>query len=114
MKKSAIVIDDDKDHALLLSEIIENLRISVLGIGHDGNQAVELFEKYRPNYVFLDIKMPELDGLDAMEKIKKIDSNAKIVAVTADLSEETQKKLDDLRIPVIYKPYDISIIEKFL
>ncbi|MGC8936926.1 MAG: response regulator [Candidatus Methanomethylicaceae archaeon] len=50
----------------------------------DGNETVELYVKHRPNLVIMDIKMPNMDGLSALSKIKKIDPNAKIVVLTAN------------------------------
>lgn len=61
--------------------------------------------------------MPDYDGFFALEKIKKIDGNAKVVVVTSDLRKETSEKLDELKpASVIYKPFAIQeiklIIEK--
>ncbi len=42
----------------------------------------------------------------------KINIDAKIIAITGDMGEKTQKKLEEYNIPILYKPYDISTIEK--
>ncbi len=112
MNSTVIVIDDDKDQVLLLSEILESSGKQVNGIGYNGKEAVELYEKHKPDFVFLDIMMPEYDGFYAIDRIKKIQADAKIIAITGDMSEKTQQKLEANNIPVLYKPYDISTIEK--
>ncbi len=48
-----------------------------------------------------------------MDRFKKIQADAKIIAITGDMSEKTQQKLEANNIPILYKPYDISTIEKF-
>jgi YesN/AraC family two-component response regulator len=49
----------------------------------NGKEAVELYKKEKPDLVLMDIMMPVMSGIDAVKEIKKIDPNAKIVAITA-------------------------------
>ncbi|MGB4610003.1 MAG: response regulator transcription factor [Saccharofermentanales bacterium] len=62
--------------------------IEVLAIGHDGQAAVELYDKYHPDIVLLDIRMPELDGLEAGKMILANHPEAKILYLTTFLDEE--------------------------
>jgi DNA-binding NarL/FixJ family response regulator len=57
--------------------------------------------------------MPEYDGFYGLEHIKKINPEAKVIMVTADLTYDTEKKLKEYNASaVIYKPYEIdSVIE---
>ena len=109
-----IIIDDDKDHSSILSEVVESAGGKVDGMGTNGLDAVKLFAKHRPNIVFLDIGMPEFDGFYAIEKIKGIDTSAKIFAVTGDVTQDTEKRLKDYDISVVYKPFDIKTIAKII
>ena len=112
---TAIVIDDDRVSIQLFRDILRMMDIEVLASGFDGKDAVRLYKKYSPDVVFTDILMPENDGFYALEEIRKFDSHAKVVAVTADLTDETAVKLKKLNISaVIYKPYDIEDIKKML
>ena len=112
---TAIVIDDDRVSIQLFRDILRMMNIQVLASGYDGKDAVRLYKKYRPNIVFTDILMPENDGFFALEEIRKFDSHAKVVAVTADLTNETATKLEKMNISaVIYKPYDTEDIRKML
>jgi len=112
---SAIVIDDDRVSIQLFRDILRMMNIQVLASGYDGKDAVRLYKKYRPDIVFTDILMPENDGFFALEEIRKFDSHAKVVAVTADLTNETATKLKKMNISaVIYKPYDTEDIKKML
>ena len=59
--------------------------------------------------------MPEFDGFQVLEQIRKLDPDARVIIVTADLSFETKKKLDSVHpTDIIYKPYDIKQILKHL
>ncbi|MCH6585583.1 MAG: response regulator [Thaumarchaeota archaeon] len=112
---TAIVIDDDRVSIQLFRDILRMMNIQVLASGYDGKDAVRLYKKYRPDIVFTDILMPENDGFYALEEIRKFDSHAKVVAVTADLTDETATKLEKMNISaVIYKPYDTEDIRKML
>lgn len=109
---SAIVIDDDRDTANTMAEYLEILGVNVWGIGYDGKRAVELYDIHRPGIVFLDLIMPEYDGLYALENIRKLDYNAKVIVVTADLRKEMEERLDLLKpTEIIYKPFNPEVLK---
>ncbi|HET8719982.1 MAG TPA: response regulator [Candidatus Nitrosotenuis sp.] len=106
-----IVVDDDVDTVEVFCEYLEIKDITVLGRGYNGKTAVELYEQHRPDIVLLDVMMPEYDGFYGLEHIKKINPNAKIIMVTADLTYDTEKQLKTLNASaVIYKPYEIDSV----
>jgi DNA-binding response OmpR family regulator len=110
---SVIVVDDDRDTVEVFCEYLAIKDIEVLGRGYDGKTAVELYKKHTPDVVLLDVMMPDYDGFYGLENIRKINPEAKIIMVTADLTSDTEKKLVDLKASaMIYKPYEIdSVIE---
>ncbi len=106
---SAIIVDDSIDIVDLLSDFLELSGITILGRAYDGKQAVELYEKVKPDVVLLDIMMPEYDGFYAMEKIREINNSAKILMVTADFKKETADRLQNTKgLKIIYKPFDFN------
>ena len=105
---SVIVIDDDVDTVEVFCEYLEIKGVEVLGRGYGGKDAVELYEKLRPDIVLLDIMMPEHDGFYALENIKKINPDAKVIMVTADLSYDAERLAGFKPSAVIYKPYEID------
>lgn len=106
-----IVIDDDVDTVEVFCEYLEIKDITVVGRGYNGKTAVELYEKLKPDIALLDVMMPEYDGFYALENIRQINSDAKIIMVTADLTADTEKKLKSLNASaVIYKPYEIDSV----
>lgn len=78
-----ILITDD---AAFMRMVIKN---ALMGLGHtvvEATNGMEMLEKYKveqPDLVTLDITMPEMDGLEAIKKLKKIDPKAKVIMVTA-------------------------------
>ena len=84
MNGSVILIDDDEDILNLLSEYLLLEDFNILGIGTDGLQAVNLYAKLKPDFVLMDIAMPNYDGLYGLEHIKKIDSNTSVIILTGN------------------------------
>jgi two-component system chemotaxis response regulator CheY/two-component system response regulator (stage 0 sporulation protein A) len=57
--------------------------------------------------------MPNTDGLYALELIREMDPNAIVIMITTDLSQDTAKRLEDLKATaVVYKPFDINDLVK--
>ncbi|ABX12147.1 response regulator [Nitrosopumilus maritimus] len=111
MAITAIVAEDDEANLELFSEILELNNVTILSKVVNGKEAVDSFESQRPDIVFLDIMMPDFDGLYALENIRKIDPSAKVVMVTADTSSESEAILEKLQPnAVIHKPYEVSTI----
>jgi two-component system, chemotaxis family, chemotaxis protein CheY len=110
-QKMAIVIDDDKDNVSVFSEFLQLKGMEVIGTGYDGKEGYELYKKLKPDVVFLDVMMDRYDGFYALEKIREIEQNAVVIMVTADLTKDTEDRLNKLDASaIIYKPYDIDQI----
>lgn len=69
MPYRVIVIDDDIDVIDAFSEYLRIKGIDVLGIGYHGKDAVNLYQQFKLDVVFLDAKMPKYDGFYGIEKI---------------------------------------------
>jgi DNA-binding NtrC family response regulator len=110
---TSIVVDDDFDTVEVFSEYLELKDIHVVGKGYNGKDAVDLYQKLKPDVVFLDVLMPEYDGFYALEKIRQLNPDSKVIMVTASLTAETEDKLNELKASsIIYKPYDIDDVIK--
>ncbi len=66
-------------------------KIKVVAVGYNGKDAVELYEKYKPDVILLDLMMPKYDGCYAAKKITKLDPNAKVILVSGSLDQEAKK-----------------------
>lgn len=109
MSISVIVVDDDIDTLEVFAEFLEIKDVKVLGRGHDGKEAVQLYEKFSPDFVLMDVMMPGYDGFYGIEKIREVNPEAKIIMITADVSLSTKKRLKEIQpSAVITKPYEID------
>jgi DNA-binding NarL/FixJ family response regulator len=112
---TCIVIDDDKNTTKVFADILELMGLEIVGQGYSGDDAVSLYQNYRPDVAFIDIVMPQKNGFYALEKIRECDPDAKVVAVTADFTLETQQKLEAMAISaIIYKPFNQNEIKRVL
>lgn len=62
----------------------------------NGLECVEVYPEYKPDLVFLDLTMPVMDGIEALETLKKIDNNAIVYVLTADIQAKTHEKVMSL------------------
>ena len=84
-----LVVDDDKLICTALKTILESdEEITVVGMAHSGKDAVDLFNKLRPDIMLMDIRMNGMSGLEAGEIILKTDKNAKILFLTTFADDE--------------------------
>ncbi len=79
--KKILIADDNKSIADLLSKYIINEGFQVL-VASDGEEALLLFEKYKPDCILLDVMMPKLDGFSVCREIR-LKSNVPIIMITA-------------------------------
>jgi response regulator NasT len=77
-----VIADDESLIRLDLREMLTHLGYDVIGEASDGNSAMELARKLRPDLVIMDIKMPDLDGISAAEGLTG-DRIAPVVLLTA-------------------------------
>lgn len=102
---TGIIIDDEKDVIDLAAKFLELKGISIIGRAHNGCNGAQMFEKENPDFVILDMKMPEYDGAYAISEIKKKNSNAKIFVVTGFCPYDNLEK--DVA-SVFIKPVDLT------
>ena len=88
MAKTVLIVDDIAFVRKTLTEILTEGHYQVVGEAKDGNEAVNMYAKLRPDIVTMDVVLPELSGIDAARKILRIDKNAKVVMISAMVQDE--------------------------
>lgn len=104
-----VIADDEKAVSKIIGHFIEReqLPLRVEGIAFDGESAVQMIKKHTPELVFLDIKMPIMDGFEVMEALQKMDLDTKIIIITAYESfEYAQRALRMGARDIILKPIE--------
>ncbi len=80
--RKILVVDDEESIRLLYKEELEDEGYEVV-LAADGMEALEKFQLFQPDLVTLDLKMPGMDGLEVLQKIRKVDMDIPIVLLTA-------------------------------
>ncbi|MBQ5781211.1 MAG: response regulator [Spirochaetaceae bacterium] len=93
-KVRVLVVDDSMFVAKQISQILTGEGYEVIATAADGKEGVEKYKELAPNVdvVTMDITMPRMDGLTALELIMQFDKNARVVMVSALGKEELVKK----------------------
>lgn len=78
-----LVVDDSRTSRKILKGILESKGYEIVGEASNGEEGVKMFQECKPDVVTLDITMPVMDGIEALEKIKAIDPDARVIMVTA-------------------------------
>ena len=108
--KPILVIDDDVMILELMQDIFKHQKLETI-VADSGLDGIKKFKKYEPDIVFLDFKMPHMNGIETMEKILNIDPGAYVIICTShanlDTAVEAMKKG---AYDYIVKPVDLKKI----
>ena len=87
-----LVVDDSMFIAKQLGQIFSSEGFEVAGTAAYGAQGVDKYKELRPDLVTMDITMPVMDGVSALEKILEFDKSARVIMVSALGKEDVVKK----------------------
>lgn len=89
-----LVVDDSKLARLSVIKAVKNLEPSAdFFEAENGAIAVEIFKKEMPRVVFLDLTMPVMNGYEALVEIMKIDPDAQVIVISADIQPEARERI---------------------
>ncbi|MCD6506139.1 response regulator [Candidatus Poribacteria bacterium] len=102
----ALVVDDDRESREILSRMLSDIGVSVI-TAEDGREALEYVRSHRPDILFVDVRMPVMDGIELARRILECEHNPpKMVAVSASaLSHERRRYLEVGFDDFIAKPF---------
>lgn len=84
MARTVVIVDDSSFLSKQIAEFFgSQLGFQVVGIGKDGNEAVELFRQHKPDLVTMDLTMPNKDGRTAIHEILTEFPSARILVISA-------------------------------
>ena len=109
-----LIVDDQPGVRYLLDAVVkEDGHNSYLAT--NGMEAVEMVRKIEPNLVFMDIRMPVMDGTKALEKINELGCNTDVVIMTAFTEKDViDKAYKNGAVRCIIKPFDVDDIRKII
>jgi len=95
-KMRILAAEDNRTNQLVFKKMVKNLNIT-LQFAADGEEAVQLYQSFKPDLVFMDISMPRMDGKQATQKIRQIEmgtgTHIPIVAMTAHALPDDDKTI---------------------
>lgn len=111
MKQTILIVDDEKLLLKSLEKALSKDGYRVL-TATNGREALNCFEKNNPDLILLDVKLPDIDGMQVLKKIKGMDSNSAIIVMTA--FSGIKGAVEAIRLGAydyIAKPFDIEALE---
>ena len=102
-----LIVEDQVENQLLLRRLLEDAGFTVK-LAENGAEGVALFQRFRPHFIWMDRRMPVMDGLEATRRIRALDGGkeVKIVAVSASVfSEQRTEVLTQGMDDFVRKPY---------
>ena len=107
-----LIVDDNTDNRLLLVTALKNLGFEVYE-AENGQTAIEAFKSWQPHLIWMDMRMPTMNGYEATAKIRQLEGGdaVKIIALTASVFVDQHKNIIDAGCDaVMHKPFHIPEI----
>jgi len=116
--KKILIVEDDLPSVQLMQETLEDSLAEIIH-AEDGEIAIKLHGDRRPDIILMDIRLPKMNGLDAIRTIRGIDKNVAIIAITANaFVEDRMNCLSAGSNEYLSKPVDrdqlLSTIDRFI
>ncbi|MDA3953841.1 MAG: response regulator [Bacteroidales bacterium] len=89
-KKTILIAEDEDSNYRYLEMVLKKTKAKLIW-AKDGIEAIELCKKHKPDIILMDIKMPNMDGLEATREIKKIYPEIPLIAQTAFAMENDER-----------------------
>ena len=83
MAKNILICDDAAFMRMMIKDILTKNGYNIVGEAENGAKAVEKYAELKPDLVLMDITMPEMDGIEALKRIKASDANASVIMCSA-------------------------------
>jgi two-component system chemotaxis response regulator CheY len=106
-----LIVDDNDVMRTLLRGILRNEEFLIVGEARTGVGAIEMAERLRPNLICLDVVMPEMDGIAALQEIKRKHPEIVIIMITGNASKENvQEALEYGAAGFVVKPFNAATV----
>lgn len=83
MANGILVVDDAAFMRMMVKDVLSKNGFTIAGEAENGAKAIEKFKELNPDLVIMDITMPEVDGIQAVKEIKKLNGAAKVIMCSA-------------------------------
>ncbi len=112
---TVLIADDEEPMRQFMVNLLRYEKCQVIAVATNGKEALALYHQYQPDITLLDIKMPEMSGMDVLEKIRESDKSSFVSMVSADAFPETIRHAAGLGVSgYLVKPIDHKKIQALL
>ena len=109
-----LVVDDEYNIQEVLREFLESEGYEARTVG-SGSEALQILSEFSPHIIFLDIRMPDIDGLQALRRIREIDNIVEVVMISGFATIEiARRSLEIGAADYIGKPIEFSHVREVL
>lgn len=111
-----LLVDDEEELRLVGTKMLKHIGFAVITAA-TGKEAIEVFQKRKKDIeaVLLDLTMPEMDGEETFNALKKIDSTAKVIIVSGFSLQEIEERFNNRGLlGALHKPYTLKELKKIL
>ena len=109
-----VLVDDEREYAETLSERLL-MRDMDANVVYDGREALSLLEKEEPEVMVLDLKMPGIDGLEVLRRVKEEHPKVEVIVMTGQGSESDKDKCLKLgAFAYLEKPVDVEVLAQIM
>ncbi len=110
MKQKILIVDDQFGIRILLNEVLQKEGYDTFQAAN-GVQALEIVKEHSPDLVLLDMKIPGMDGIEILKRMKVIDEDIRVIIMTAyGELDMIQQAMDLGALTHFAKPFDIDDI----
>lgn len=110
-----LIVDDSRTSRKILGDILEEAGHEIIGEAVNGEDGFLKYKELKPDLVTMDITMPVLDGIQALQLIKQVDRKARVVIITAaGLKEKMLQAFKEGADDFITKPLDKDEVVKII
>ena len=111
---SILIVDDSNINITLMRAMLEHYNLSVES-AFDGQEALNKAKEKDYDFIFMDVNMPVMDGIEAAKRIREFNKKVKIIAITANVTEDEKKLFKDSNINAyLTKPLIKGELERVL
>ena len=108
MKPKILIVDDEKNMRWAISRALEKEGYEILQASN-GQEGIEAFERHRPDVMLLDLKMPVMDGMEALKAIRETNTTTPVLMLTAHGTMETAiEAMKRGAMDYLSKPFDVE------
>ena len=100
-----LIVEDQEENRILLNNLLSNVGFDVYE-AHDGKEGIDKYKEIKPDFIWMDMRMPVMDGYESTSTIRKIDIAVPIIALTASAFEDQRLSIIKAGCnELVHKPY---------